>query len=107
MKKPWFCIVDESPPPKPWFRVLEVIESNGRSIADIVRDVATRHGVTLREIRGDRQTQSLKGVRQEIYRIIATERPDISSGAVAQFLKCDGSTVRHYWRKMARERVAA
>lgn len=107
MREPWFCFVDGPAPRKPWFRVLEVIENNGRSIADIVQEIGNRRSVTLREIRGERQTQPLREARKEIYETIAKERPDLSSEVVASFLKCEGSTVRHYWRKLARERAAA
>lgn len=85
---------------EPWFRIIEVIELNGRSIADIVHEVATEHGVTVTDIRGCRQNMQVRRARSEAMKAVARERPDLSSGQAAIFFRRDGSTIRQQWEKM-------
>lgn len=102
MRKPWFCIVDEPGPRKPWFRIIDVTELNGRSIADIAAEVAERCNVPMASIRGGRLSPQVVAARKEVLRQIHLERPDLSSGTVAAFLRLESSTVRHHWRNSER-----
>lgn len=86
---------------EPWFRIVEVVEANGRSIADIARDVADEHGVSLADIRGSRRTREILRARHQAMMQCRYQRPDLSSGQVAQYFQRDASTVRHLWAREA------
>jgi chromosomal replication initiation ATPase DnaA len=87
---------------EPWFRIIEVIELHGRSVADIVHGVVAKHGVTVTDIRGQRQNKGIRRARTEAMQAVASERPDLSSGQAAIFFRRDSSSIRHLWRRMGR-----
>lgn len=80
---------------KPWFRIIEVVECSGRSMADIVADVARQHEVSLSELRSNRQPPRLRAIRKEVLRRVWSERPDLSSAQIGKFLNRDPSSIRH------------
>jgi chromosomal replication initiation ATPase DnaA len=79
---------------KPWFSIIEVIERSGRSLADIVGEVAREHEVSLVDLRGNRQPARLRVVRKEVVRRVWSERPDLSSSQIGKFLNRDPSAIR-------------
>lgn len=85
---------------KPFFEIIEVIEPRGRSMADIVKEVAARRKVSVREMRSGCFYRYITQARQEAYRAIRSERPDITSGQIAIFFNREGSTIRHHFRQM-------
>lgn len=86
---------------KPWFSIIEVTESHGRSMADIAADVIKARMSSLQAVRGERRDRFIVSVRHEIIARLRAERADLPSHYVARFLKRDPSTIRHYWREMA------
>lgn len=90
---------------EPWFRIVSVSERGGRSMADIVKDVAESRGLTVEDLRGWRNTKPIATARHVAWEQIRVERPDLSSSQVARYFRRDGSTVRHRWLRM--ERAAA
>lgn len=82
---------------KPWFRIVEVVDLRGRSLADIVSDVARKHGISLAELRGSRQNMRVSKARKAAFKALHSERPDLSSNAVATYFRRDPSTIRHIW----------
>jgi len=86
---------------EPWFHIVEVLDGHGRSIADITFDVARQHNVALGEIRGGRRNKSVQRARLAAILLLKTERPDLSSGTLANYFRCEPSTIRHAWRREA------
>jgi chromosomal replication initiation ATPase DnaA len=86
---------------EPWFRIVDVFEGDRRSMADIVVEVAGLHSVQLKEMRGARQNRQVAKARKDAIVRLKFERPDLSSGTIANFLRCDPSHVRHIWRSAA------
>jgi chromosomal replication initiation ATPase DnaA len=80
---------------KPWFSIIEVIERSGRSLADIVGEVAREHEVSLDDLRSNRQPPVLRAVRREVVKRVWRERPDLSSTQIGRFLNRDASSIRH------------
>lgn len=88
---------------EPWFRIIEVRESGGRSMADIAIEAASRTGTRLSELRGGRQSPGISRARRAAFNAIRLERPDLTSQQVAMFFNVEGSTVRHAWRRLELE----
>jgi chromosomal replication initiation ATPase DnaA len=80
---------------EPWFSIIEVHESTGRSMADIAAEVAAEHGVEVAALRGSSQANEITWVRRAAFRRIHQERPDLSSGQIARYFHREGSSVRH------------
>lgn len=87
---------------EPWFRIIEVREPSGRSIADIAKQAANEFGMRLSDMR-DRRYPSARSARRRALQMIRTERRDLSSSQVAAFFGMEGSTVRHVWRRFEAE----
>lgn len=85
---------------EPWFRIIDVTEARGLSLADIARQEAEKGNVTVAELRGASQMHNLGRVRRAIYRRARLERPDLSSSQIAQYMRKCSSTVRHAWANM-------
>ncbi len=83
---------------RPWFRILEIIEPRGRSIADIALSVALTRLVSLNEMRSSTYRGPIRRARYEAFRLIREERPDVSSRIVGDYFRVDPSTVRRAWR---------
>jgi chromosomal replication initiation ATPase DnaA len=66
-----------------------------RSVEEIVSESLERHGVSLVELRGHRQSDRLKAARGEALVRVWKERPDLSSGEVGRYFNREGSSVRH------------
>lgn len=88
---------------EPWFRIVEIIEPSGRSMADICVDVAGEFGIRVADIRGGRRNPGLRKARRKAFDMVRMERPDLSSAQVAAFFNVEGSTVRHVWRRLEAE----
>ena len=85
---------------EPWFRIIDIIDPRGASLAEIARQEAEKAGVTVEDIRGMRRQRNLVRVRFAVYRRAKLERPDLTSSQVARFMRKDSSTVRHAWAMM-------
>lgn len=85
---------------EPWFRIIDITEPRGLSLADIAKQEAEKAGVELDVLRGKSQKHGIVRIRRAIYRRIRIERPDLSSSQVAKFMRKDSSTVRHEWSRM-------
>lgn len=88
----------------PWFRIVEIIDTCGLSLADIVKETAEKHRLRIEDIRGDRRSRRLAAARKEICERARLERPDLTSSQIGFFLRKEGSTVRHAWRQMEEAR---
>lgn len=86
---------------EPWFRILDVTEDRGRSIADIAAEVALESGVNLRVMRSPLMLDHILAARDKALARIKQERPDLTSSQVGAYFRRDPSVVRHHWRKMA------
>lgn len=86
-------------PREPFFRILEVIEAKGRSIADITGEVADQHGIHIQVLRSPLMLDHIAAARHEAIAKIMIERPDLSSSRVAAYFNRDPSTIRHRWRR--------
>lgn len=84
----------------PWFRIIEVVEPQGLSLADIVKQVAQRHRTTVERVRSGDRSHKLAAARREIYQRAKRERPDLTSAQIAIFMGKESSVVRHVWRQM-------
>lgn len=82
----------------PWFHILAVYEPRGRSMADIVAEVAYERKISVRDLRSPSQRHQVIAARWEAFRRIRQERPDLSSTVIAGFFRCEPSTVRRVWR---------
>lgn len=91
----------------PWFSIIDVIETRGRSIADISAEVANECGVDLRVMRSALVLDHIVAARDKALARIRRERPDVSSGTVAAYFNREPSTIRHSWRKSGVHGVAA
>lgn len=87
----------------PWFQIIDVTEPRGLSLADIARQEAEQAGVAIDQVRGKCQKAPLVRTRRAIYRRVRVERPDLTSTQVAIYMRKDGSTIRHEWRRMEAE----
>lgn len=85
----------------PFFRILDVTEARGRSIADIAAEVAGRRQVSLNRLRGRQQDEWARKARHEAILQIKAERPDLSSAVVSQFFGREASVIRRLWRNGA------
>lgn len=85
----------------PFFSIIDVTESRGRSMADIARDIIERRKVSLQAVRGERRDKFIVSVRREIIGRFRQERSDLSPNSVARFLNRDQATIRHHWRSLA------
>lgn len=88
---------------EPFFRIIDVHEAKGRSVADIVAEVATERGINIRVLRSPLQLGHIASARHEAIARIKAERPDLSSAQVAAYFNRNASTIRHSW---LRQRVA-
>ena len=84
----------------PWFRIIDVTEPRGLSIADIAREEAEKAGVSLDQLRGRTRKHDVVDVRRRVYDRARVERPDLSSSQIANYMRKDASSVRHAWRRM-------
>lgn len=87
----------------PWFRIIEVREAGGRSMADIAREAADAFGVRLADLMGKRKHPVSRKARRSALNAIRLERTDLSSTQVAMFFDVEASTVRHVWRRLELE----
>lgn len=85
---------------KPWFRIVEVVEPTGRTMADIAAEIAAKRLVPLKDMRGSSRRHEISRARWAAYRQIKLERPDLTSTQVAMYFNRDASSVRHAWRAM-------
>ncbi len=83
---------------RPWFRIIEIIEPRGRSIADIALAVASERKIALRELRSNTWRRHTQQARYEAFRRIRQERPDVSSTLIGEYFRVEASTVRRAWR---------
>lgn len=83
---------------RPWFRIIEIIEPRGRSIADIALSVAKDRLVSLSEMRSSTYREPIVRARYEAFRRIRQERPDVSSTLIGEYFRVEPSTVRRAWR---------
>lgn len=86
--------------PKPWFRIIEVRERSGLSLADIARQEADRAGVRLADMRGPCRMHNVSRARRAVYCRVRLERPDLTSSQVGRFMRKEASAIRHTWRQM-------
>lgn len=84
----------------PWFSIIDVTETHGLSLADIVKQEAERASVRIEDVRGPRTSHRLAAVRRAIYRRAKRERPDLTSSQVGNYMRKNSSTIRHAWRQM-------
>lgn len=84
---------------EPFFRILEVLDAKGRSIADITGEVAAEHGIHIQVLRSPLMLDHIVAARHEAIAKIMIERPDLSSAKVAAYFNRDPSTIRHSWRR--------
>lgn len=87
---------------EPWFEILEVCDTRGRSMPDIAAECIRRHHVSLKEMRGPGQSGYVAKARRATLAAIVGERPDLSSGQIGHFLNRDPSTIRHLILKIRR-----
>lgn len=90
----------------PWFSIVDVIEPRGRSIADIVAEVAEKTGVKVGAIRSPLVINRVVAARDAALARIREERPDLGSARVAEFFNRDPSSIRYSWRRSARKEAA-
>jgi hypothetical protein len=86
---------------EPWFRIIEVHEERGRSMADIVGDVCRQTNVPLAKMKEHARNELISAAKSEAMFAIRRERPDLTSGTVAKFFNCESSSVRRRWRAAA------
>jgi hypothetical protein len=84
---------------KPFFRILEVREPEGRSIADITAEVAAERRIHIQVLRSPLMLAHILAARDEAITRIMQERPDIPSSQVAAYFNRDPSTIRYSWRR--------
>lgn len=92
---------------EPFFHILDVTETQGRSIADIAAEVSIECGVNLRVMRSPLMIEHIIAARDKALARIRQERPDLSSRQVAAYFNRDPSAVRHSWRRNGVHRSAA
>lgn len=86
---------------EPWFRIIDVTEARGPSMADIVAKVMQEEGVSLADIRGGSLNRKIVRARHRAIRAVVAIRKDLCSGTIANFFHIDSSTVRHFRRDAA------
>lgn len=69
-------------------------------LKDIAMEIAEETGISLELMRSLRRNPQTIAARKEYYRRARIKRPDLSSTQVANFIRKEGSTVRHFWRQM-------
>lgn len=90
----------------PWFSIIDVTERRGRSMADIVADVAAEYGVKVAVMRSPLLLDHIVAARDAALARIRQERPDLGSARVAEFFNRDPSSIRYSWRRSARKEAA-
>lgn len=92
---------------KPWFRIIDVVENCGRSIADIAAEVAQEYSVHTNVMRSPLKLAHIVEARDIALARIRRERPDLSSRVVAEYFRRDSSAIRHSWRRNGVHRAPA
>lgn len=79
---------------EPWFRILDVVDPRGRSIAEISAEAAREMNVPLDVLRGTLYRHRLHQKRLAVYSRIKAERPDVPSSQIGRYFNRDPSSVR-------------
>lgn len=73
---------------------------NKQPVIDIIRVVATRHGVSVADIKGATRVFHIVAARQEAMVLVYKLRPDLSLPAIGRIFDRDHTTVLHAVRKL-------
>jgi chromosomal replication initiation ATPase DnaA len=73
---------------------------NKEPAIDIIRLVATRHGVSVADIKGATRVFHIVAARQEAMALVYKLRPDLSLPAIGRIFDRDHTTVLHAVRKL-------
>lgn len=83
---------------------IEINASEKPSVIDLIRLVASKHGVTVSAIKGSARHRAIVAIRHEAMAFVYKLRPDLSLPQIGRVFNRDHTTILHAVRKLEIDR---